>query len=329
MPPLWCMLLFSMPMQEFALCPHDSLPQNGVALRENVDSISGFSMETDTSVEAAEVQEEDFQKGLNSLYDNSQIWIDTSRWNTAKINAGHFNSETWPDTARIPLVDTAGGQFYVHPFQNCITSDFGKRQWVWHYGVDIRLSKGDTVRAAFNGIVRVIQNDRHGYGRVVVLRHANELESIYGHLYKELVKQNQEVHAGQIIGLGGNTGRSTGTHLHYEMRFFGEPFDPNKCIDFEKYKLRADSLVLTKADFAYLVDQRKAVWHIVRRGETLSHLARWYHTTIAKICEMNSIPRKKMLRVGRKLLVRAAPPRNPSLSFSPSSDTASQVIRPQ
>jgi hypothetical protein len=316
-------------MQGSPACPPDEQLKSATMKVEDLDSVAGSAEDADVGAEAAEAQEADFQKDLNSLFDNVQLWSDTSQWDRAMINAGHFDSETWPDTARIALVDTALLHSYSHPFKNCVTSNFGKREWVWHYGVDIRLSKRDSVRAAFDGRVRIIKNDRHGYGRVVVLRHLNGLETLYGHLCKELVVQNQEVRSGHVIGLGGNTGRSTGPHLHYEMRFFGEPFDPNKCIDFDTYTLRADTLVLTKTDFAYLVEERKAVWHIVRRGETLGHLARWYHTTVTKICEMNSLPRTKLLRVGRKLLVRAAPQKNPSFSFSPAADSASQAIRPQ
>jgi Peptidase family M23/LysM domain len=274
------------------VCPEDSAPCR-------------TSQET---AAVSEAQEDDFQKGLNSLFENEQFDIDTSTWNNTKINAGHFDSETWPDTARIPLVDSTQRRYFVHPFKNCITSNFGQRHALWHYGVDIRLSKGDTVRAALDGIVRVLQFDRHGYGKVVVIRHHNGLETLYGHLSRELVSVNQAVHAGQVVGLGGSTGHSTGSHLHFEMRFFGEPFDPNHIIDFDKYELKCDTLVLTKADFAYLVDQRKATWHVVRRGETLGHIARLYHTTVNKICALNRISGRTIMSVGRKLLVRAAPP---------------------
>jgi hypothetical protein len=298
--------------QGFSVCPPES--SSVVARMAGPDSIADSS---DSEVSGTEAQEDAFQNGLNSLFENAPFDVDTSQWNTAKINSGHFDSENWPDTVRIPLIDTGGGHFYVHPFANCVTSDFGKRDWVWHNGIDIRLSRKDSVRAAFDGIVRVIEFDRHGYGNVVVIRHHSGLETIYGHLLKRLVAPNQKVEAGQVIGLGGNSGRSTGCHLHFEMRFLGEPFDPNKCIDFEKYDLRTDTLVLTKADFEFLVDIRKAVWHTIRRGETIGHLAKWYHTTVTKICELNHVSRTRVLSVGRKLLVRAAPPRNPPLTMLP------------
>jgi hypothetical protein len=296
----------------FSLCPPDSL-----SIADSVKRTDSVFESTTSAASAAEAQEDDFQKGLNSLFENAPFDIDTFGWNTTKINAGHFNSETWSDTVRIPLIDTAQDYWYVHPFANCVTSDFGQREWVWHCGVDIRLNRKDSVRAAFDGIVRVIQNDRHGYGRVVVIRHGSGLETLYGHLSKALALPNQEVKAGEVIGLGGNTGRSTGSHLHFETRFFGEPFDPNRFIDFENFELKCDTLELTKADFAYLIDLRKAQWHTIRKGENLGRIARWYHTSIRKICALNHISGKAVLSVGRKILIREAPSHAPSLSLNP------------
>jgi hypothetical protein len=279
------------------------------------DSVRGRISQESSA--AAEIQEEDFQKGVNSLFENEQFDIDTATWNNVKINTGHFDSENWPDTARILLSDPALGRRYVHPFKNCITSNFGPRRGFWHFGTDIRLSRGDSVRVALDGIVRVLQYDRHGYGKVVVVRHYNGLETIYGHLSRELVAVNQAVSAGQVIGLGGNTGRSTGAHLHFEMRFFGEPFDPDHIVDFDKGELRNDTLVLTRADFAYLSDLRKAQWHVVRRGETLGRIARLYHTSVQKLCDLNRISGRTVMSVGRRILVRAAPPAADSkLSFT-------------
>lgn len=294
---LFCVFLFS---HGFPLCPDDSLSRDTLH----------------RTIPAAESQEDAFQKGINNLFENEQFDIDTSSWNNTKINAGHFDSETWPDTARIVLVDSAKKKFYVHPFKNCITSDFGQRNWLWHYGIDIRLSKGDTVRAAFDGIVRVIEYDRHGYGKAIVIRHASGLETIYGHLSRQMAVLNRKVRAGDVIGFGGNTGRSSGSHLHFEIRFYGEPFDPNIIIDFEKYELKRDTLVLTKTDFAYLMELRKAQWHVVRRGETLGHIAAWYHTTMKNICALNHLTNKTILSVGRKLLIRTAPTADSKLTLS-------------
>jgi hypothetical protein len=277
-------ILGSLYLQGFAQCPPDSQVTA-------IDSIN------------SEAQEDDFQNNVNSLFSSDSAEIDTFAWNTQKINSGRFDWRNWDDTARIVLVDSSAGKAYVHPFENCVTSDFGARDWVWHYGVDIRLKKRDSVRAAFNGIVRVIENDRHGYGKVVVVRHCGGLETIYGHLCKTLVEPNEPVKAGEIVGLGGNTGRSSGSHLHFETRFYGEPFDPNLIIDFEAFALKGDTLILTKDDFTYLLELREITWHTIKRGETLGLLARRFHTTVASLCALNRISSRAVLRVGSRLAV--------------------------
>jgi murein DD-endopeptidase MepM/ murein hydrolase activator NlpD len=249
----------------------------------------------------ADQQEETFQEGLDSLFGVDQFARDSFAWDSTHINGERFDSQNWTDTARIVLVDSLKKWGYIHPFCSCVTSDFGERRWVWHYGVDIKLKKGDSVVAAFDGVVRIIQYDRRGYGHVVVIRHSGGLETIYGHLSKKLVTPNQQVRAGEVIGLGGNTGRSTGSHLHFEVRYRGEPFDPNYMVDFESCRLRKDTLVLAAANFEYLIEQRKAKWHTVRSGNTLGHIAGRYHTSIYKLCELNHISRRTTLRIGRKI----------------------------
>ena len=117
-----------------------------------------------------------------------------------------------------------------------VTSRYGYRAAFRrnHYGTDIKLYVGDTVRAAFAGKVRVVANEgyRKGYGLYVVIRHDNGLETVYGHLSKQLVVPNQVVKAGQVIALGGNTGKSTGAHLHFETRLLGQSINPELLFDF-------------------------------------------------------------------------------------------------
>lgn len=250
------------------------------------------------TVSNGEQQESDFQSYLDTVL---FLGIDTFAWDNKMINSGHFNSKDMLDTIRIVLVDSLKKLFYVHPFKKYITCDFGTRRWIWHYGIDIKLNKGDSVVAAFDGMVRVTKYDRRGFGWVVVIRHPSGLETIYGHLKKMLVVPYQKIKAGELIGLGGNSGRSTGSHLHFETRYRGEPFDPNCFIDFNNYKLKCDTLILTKNNFEYLVDLRKAKYHTIRKGDYLGRIALRYHTSVSNLCKLNHISRKTLLRVGRKI----------------------------
>jgi murein DD-endopeptidase MepM/ murein hydrolase activator NlpD len=236
--------------------------------------------------------------------------VDTSfAWSNSRINSGRFDYKMLgpEDTIRIPLTDTAQSKRFIHPYPGRITSPFGPRRFLWHYGTDVKLHTGDTVRSMMDGIVRVIQYDRRGYGNVVVVRHHSGLETVYGHLAKGgvRVEANHYIKAGDMVGLGGNTGRSTGPHLHFEIRYFGEPFDPAYIIDFENYALRGDTLVLTRDNFEYLTEIRKTVYHTVRGGDNLGAIARRYGTTVTKLCRLNGITPRTMLRVGRKLVVRS------------------------
>lgn len=250
-------------------------------------------------------EKEDF----SSLFEDVYTEIDTTyAWSNYKINSGRFDYKSLgpKDTIRIPLVDPSHKRNYVHPFKNYVSSDFGRRRYGWHYGVDVKLRTGSPVKCAFDGIVRVVTYDPRGYGRVVVVRHHSGLETLYAHLSRAKVKPRQKVKAGDVIGLGGNTGRSSGSHLHFEMRYFGEPFNPNHIIDFENYCLKDNTLVLTRGNFEYLTVQRQTVYHTIRKGDTLGAIARRYGTRVSTLCRLNGIGRRTVLRIGRRLIVRTA-----------------------
>jgi murein DD-endopeptidase MepM/ murein hydrolase activator NlpD len=249
----------------------------------------------------AEAVEESFQDFIDTIYQANDLLADTFGWNSRLINSGRFDSKNMTDTICIPLKDKDGNRIYVAPFQNYVTSGFGPRRFIFHYGMDIKLQVGDTVRAAMDGVVRVSKFDKRGYGNVLVIRHRNGLETIYGHLSKPLVEYSEMVRAGQPIGLGGNTGRSTGSHLHLETRYYGEPFDPNCFYDFANQTLKRDTLVLNRDNFAYLVEIRKAKYCTIRSGDNLGRIARRYHTSITKLCKLNRISKKTILRIGRKI----------------------------
>ena len=125
-----------------------------------------------------------------------------------------------------------------------VTSPFGARWGRQHKGLDVKVYIGDTICAAFDGKVRITKYDANGWGYYVVIRHPNGLETLYGHLSKQLVKEDQIVRAGEPIGLGGNTGRSTGSHLHFETRLLGQAINPALMFDFEAQDVTGDFYVV-------------------------------------------------------------------------------------
>ncbi len=190
-----------------------------------------------------------------------------------------------------------------------ITDIFGyrPRRRRMHYGLDIKVYVGDTIRAAFDGKVRIVKNQgRRGYGKYIVIRHDNGLETVYGHLSKQLVDENQLVKSGEVIGLGGNTGRSTGSHLHFETRFLGIPMDPALMFDFEKQDILADAYTFTKnkngkGKTAGQIAQGEGLFYKVKKGDTLARIARKQGTTVEQLCKLNHIKRTTVLRLGQVL----------------------------
>ncbi|MCL2688555.1 MAG: M23 family metallopeptidase [Chitinispirillia bacterium] len=271
-----------------------------------------------------EEEGQDFSSLFDDLTNDDFMGIDTTyAWSNHRINSGRFDYRTLGpnDTVKIVIADSSLNRHFVHPINERVTSRFGPRRYMWHYGIDLRLNTGDPILCAMDGIVRVIQFDRRGYGNVVVVRHHSGLETLYGHLSRVTVEVNQQIRAGDIVGLGGNTGRSTGPHLHFEIRYFGEPFNPEYIMDFENFRLRSDTLVLTRDNFEYLTVQRQRVIHTVRRGENLGSIARRYGTTVNALCRMNGITPRTTLRVGRRLVVRTDRTVDPRENFLQISDT--------
>lgn len=176
---------------------------------------------------------------------------------------------------------------YIHPFSGRVTSKFGKRRRRMHYGIDIDLETGDKVHAAFEGMVRYAKYNP-SYGNLVVVRHPNGLETYYAHLSQINVSAGDYIQAGQVVGLGGNTGRSYGAHLHFEVRFLGVPIDPALLIDFETGQLKYSSVVLKKHKDRLLVENA-ARYHIVKPGEDIYSISRMYGVPVAEICRLNGI----------------------------------------
>lgn len=209
-------------------------------------------------------------------------------WDNERVHVYAGNTAALPDTFRIDLTG------FCMPTPNTkITSKFGPRWHRMHNGLDIKVNIGDTIVSAFDGKVRVVKYERKGYGKYVVIRHENGLETIYGHLSKQLVKTDQTVKAGQPIGLGGNTGRSTGPHLHFETRLVGIAINPDLMFDFPHQDVTADS---------YLFIKKKAPkYYKVRKGDCLSKIATRNGVSVATLCKLNHITRNTILRPGQVL----------------------------
>lgn len=233
-----------------------------------------------------------------------------------------------PDSFRINLK-----HFCMPTTSKIITSNFGSRWGRMHKGLDIKVYIGDTIRAAFSGKIRIVRYEARGYGNYVVIRHYNGLETIYGHMSKHLVEENQTVKAGDPIGLGGNTGRSTGSHLHFETRLCGVALNPALMFDFRNQDVTGDTYMFRRnnyeseselanrqrgkeaeVDSEDLADNRveepstanntetaEVRYHKVRRGETLNSIARKRNVTIDDLCRLNHITKKMRIRPGQIL----------------------------
>ncbi|MDQ3393037.1 MAG: M23 family metallopeptidase [Bacteroidota bacterium] len=237
------------------------------------------------------------------------VWVTSqeyfSIWDTKSVNPYKIDGTKFSDDITLVLYNQAAEQGWSCPLEETrITSNFGMRSYRWHYGTDLKCNIGDPIKAAFDGIVRITQYDGGGYGNYILVRHTNGLETLYGHLSATHVKVGQVVKAGEVIGLGGNTGRSTGPHLHYEVRYQGNPLNPLEMYDFEKNLLKFDTLKVTAQSFAYLKESRKIVYHSVLRGENLGVISRKYKVPINTISKLNKISTKSVLRVGQRLRIR-------------------------
>ena len=240
----------------------------------------------------------------------------------------HSKVTELPDSFRISLKN-----FCMPTTSRVLTSNFGPRWHRQHKGLDIKVYIGDTIRAAFDGKVRVVRYEGRGYGKYVVIRHDNGLETYYAHMSKQLVEEDQEVRAGDPIGLGGNTGRSTGSHLHFETRLCGVALNPALLFDFRNQDVVDDSYLFRKSSYqresiaatrlrgvngisfgnndtddvemanaapaaSYAQETR---FHKVKKGETLYSIARHRGTTVQAIMKLNHLKKSSKLKPGQIL----------------------------
>lgn len=169
-------------------------------------------------------------------------------WDEENVSVYHGSLSELPSNIEIQLTDGEASSFHS-PITGSPSSRYGYRSGRRHTGTDVPLTVGDPIYSAFDGKVRISKSNAGGYGNLVVIRHANGLETYYGHLSKSNVEPGQAVKAGDVIGQGGNTGRSTGPHLHFETRFQGFPFDPERIINFASGELRSPEFELRQSYF--------------------------------------------------------------------------------
>ncbi|MCL2727229.1 MAG: M23 family metallopeptidase [Bacteroidales bacterium] len=216
-------------------------------------------------------------------------------WDESIINPYGVRLVEMQDTIKIDM------RGYFPPVQKYVTSNFGFRRGQFHYGVDLKVHKGDTVFCAFDGQVRLVNYQRRGYGNYVVVRHNNGLETLYAHFDKTLVAIGQMVKAGEALGMGGNTGRSTGYHLHFETRYLGNVINPNDLYDFEEYRVKDDIFWLSAANFEYVKEVEKIRFWTVRQGDSLSKIASRTGVSVARLCALNNIRQTTTLRIGQRI----------------------------
>lgn len=267
------------------------------------------------------------------LYPALDLYMD---WDDAHVDPlrDKKNPAQIPDQMKIDI-----SKFYA-PTVGRVTSPFGWRRRRMHKGTDIKVITGDTVRSAFDGRVRIRKYDRRGYGYYYVVRHSNGLETVYGHLSKQIVEAGDYVRAGQALGLGGNTGRSTGSHLHFEMRFMGIALDPSDLIDFQTFKPKNDIYEFEKTTAQWAqnnkgkrgragrqpqvskgkknkrgnADQEETQVasskskgsgvHVIKKGDTLGKIAKRYGTTVNRLCKLNGLRANSRLNIGQKIKYR-------------------------
>ncbi len=261
--------------------------------------------------------------------DTMQIVTDSICVDSTALEAPQFTPFTDEQSSKMVIAEYIGAEFddisidlsqsasHYPTDPRHVTSPYGWRRGRMHAGIDLKVDKGDNIYAAFDGVVRLAKY-YGAYGYCIILRHENGLETLYGHSSKLLVDVNDHVKAGDVIALGGSTGRSTGAHCHFETRIQGIYFDPNLVIDTKTSSVKQANLHIAKrgnrlfasnndnkeAREAYILEQITIKYYTVRSGDVLSRIAARNNTTVTKLCQINGISSKSTLRIGQRLIVR-------------------------
>jgi murein DD-endopeptidase MepM/ murein hydrolase activator NlpD len=283
-----------------------SLPGTSFALAGGGGN--GDKKESSDSTQAAPAEEPPPAPGIEfyspefDVFNINPSSSKSTRWDTSSLNMYGVDMNRFHDTLTYVLDDPRVGKDYVVPFHGRITSGFGYRRGGFHYGIDIDLELGDPVVAALDGTVRIANYNR-GYGNMVVIAHDGGLETLYGHMSKLEVVEGQVVKAGQLIGIGGSTGRSTGAHLHLEFFVFGEQVNPLNIIDPVTLRPLSSEIKVDASWFDYMLDIKKVKYYEVEEGVTIDDIALAFEKNAETIAQLNGITVDTPLEVGRKILL--------------------------
>ena len=282
-----------------------------------------------------QIRVQDTELFLEQLFpeeEEPEMDIYTEGWDSNMVNC--YRNANVPDTYDINVSK------FCMPCPGYITSPYGYRRRFrrMHKGVALKVYVGDTIRAAFDGRVRLTKFERKGYGYYVIVRHTNDLETVYGHLSKFLVEPDQYVKAGDPIALGGNTGRSTGPHLHFETRYMGYAINPSAIFDFANQTVHTDTYTFTKDTYQdarnfdpsanslyaqqFLKENPRPAAstasansssnssssasrsYKVKKGDTLSKIASRNHVSLKQLCSLNGLTTRSVLRPGQRLRLK-------------------------
>lgn len=312
--------LFLLPLCAFSQTPQSDKNENRVELNykqrhskpANDLYADGIKIKRDLSL-IKEAQEE----RIMDMDEIPQDELYGGVWNNRYVNV-YGSVESVPETFKVDLSN------FTMPTMGYVTSNYGPRRRRMHHGIDLKVQVGDTIYAAFDGKVRICEYERRGYGYYVVVRHPNGLETVYGHLSEFLVKENDVVKSGEPIALGGNTGRSTGAHLHFEARFLGRSINPTDIIDFDNkvchrdtYLVRTSNLGTPGSAARSLANNSsrssakstnkyasgKVSYYRVKKGDTLYRIAKNNGLTVSKLCKLNNMSTNEKLKSGKTLRV--------------------------
>ena len=284
-----------------------------------------FLMNNDEGDEEDEEVEMVFTMGDDGAESEDEILLEG--FDTAVIHLPKFDVSSIVE----PIVINLGHFSWPTPVTARPSSHFGPRRRRFHYGLDLAEPTGEPIYATFDGVVRISKLNR-SYGNLVIIHHANGLETYYAHMSKRLVPAGDQDKSGDIIGLCGNTGRSFGSHLHFEIRYMGNAMNPEDVLDCSTHNLINQQLTLTSSSFRKVAKGSKASkggskgggsgWYRVRQGDTLEKIARRNGTSVKRLCQLNGISQNKVIHPGDRLRVSgSASKTDPGAATSSSSST--------